>query len=683
MDWFLLMEAKPGGTFCRNETAAELVGEFGELGPHWVRGRRFSGVSVGWDHGVVEWWNDGMTSWNEWLSFTAHSELEMIRPRPSHVHDKSIGNGKPEWGREGTGTIGRTDGRSIRADRRWSAPTRWCNSGETHERHSSVSTGLDRKQFRSDASGQERTQGGECPSPRRMAHSPAPGRRMLMSWCHWFISSDGGLFFSWVAFPGILIRLDWIGLDWIGWWLVNNKLIDCAVEIVMATPVTGTNSSRASGRISASLPSLFRSLPRANRRLPATSERRLVSTECQTEEQILRNVRVHNARNDVTGDVTEAPLAPPSAGRRRRREKRRHRRHQVDVSFSPPPLLLLLLLLLLLSNPEKESHENLARISDPQRIPEDQLYIRILLPIQNPFLYLPLHFRSESKLTSGFLYFSLLTPLPPPRIQQVNVAAQPLQQHVQDALQQQQQQHQQHQQQQQQQQQQQCDGGDVTTPSTSPDILPDILNSHMPPPYSTLPHNSERCMGMGPMTSLVPHNWNNFQLPPPGGRRYVAFECFNRSWHPAEGFHLRRGEFFPSVWLFPRVSPPPPPILPHPPSSSFILPPFQFSKGGETSWRADKAFWVALKPASTRPHPGEERIVLIILHQRRTESIMAISARCVATAQQRHPWPAVAHPIREDGMRTDSQNWTGAHLHASSRLFGCVFACFSFRSLPH
>ena len=41
--------------FFRNEeTAAELVGELGELGPHWVRGRRFSGVSVGWDHGVVE-----------------------------------------------------------------------------------------------------------------------------------------------------------------------------------------------------------------------------------------------------------------------------------------------------------------------------------------------------------------------------------------------------------------------------------------------------------------------------------------------------------------------------------------------------------------------------------------------------------------------------------------------------
>ena len=97
----------------------------------------------------------------------------------------------------------------------------------------------------------------------------------------------------------------------------------------MATPVTGTNSSRTSGRISASLPSLFRSLPRANRRLPATSERRLVSTECQTEEQILRNVRAHNARNDVTGDVIEATVAPPSAGRRRRREKRRHRRHQV------------------------------------------------------------------------------------------------------------------------------------------------------------------------------------------------------------------------------------------------------------------------------------------------------------------------------------------------------------------
>jgi hypothetical protein len=37
------------------------------------------------------------------------------------------------------------------------------------------------------------------------------------------------------------------------------------------------------------------------------------------------------------------------------------------------------------------------------------------------------------------------------------------------------------------------------SPSNS-DHLPDILNAHMPPPYSTLPHNSERCMGMGPCT---------------------------------------------------------------------------------------------------------------------------------------------------------------------------------------
>ena len=82
--------------------------------------------------------------------------------------------------------------------------------------------------------------------------------------------------------------------------------------------------------------------------------------------------------------------------------------------------------------------------------------------------------------------------------------------------------------------------------------LPDILNAHMPPPYSTLPHNSERCMGMGPLpgplnlgltpttipgilpvggipitsplaatTSTSPALMasNSFNLPPPGGRR--------------------------------------------------------------------------------------------------------------------------------------------------------------------
>lgn len=80
------------------------------------------------------------------------------------------------------------------------------------------------------------------------------------------------------------------------------------------------------------------------------------------------------------------------------------------------------------------------------------------------------------------------------------------------------------------------------------DHLPDILNAHMPPPYSTLPHNSERCMGMGPIpfTALpvplpvvpVPLGpagglagpagapaaapllaGNSFSLPPAGGRR--------------------------------------------------------------------------------------------------------------------------------------------------------------------
>lgn len=98
------------------------------------------------------------------------------------------------------------------------------------------------------------------------------------------------------------------------------------------------------------------------------------------------------------------------------------------------------------------------------------------------------------------------------------------------------------------------------SPSNS-DHLPDILNAHMPPPYSTLPHNSERCMGMGPIpitalpvplsavpTTVLPspppptalglhsstpittavvastgpllQSSSSFSLPPAGGRRY-------------------------------------------------------------------------------------------------------------------------------------------------------------------
>lgn len=105
---------------------------------------------------------------------------------------------------------------------------------------------------------------------------------------------------------------------------------------------------------------------------------------------------------------------------------------------------------------------------------------------------------------------------------------QPLQEHVQQALHEQ---------------------TDVERPAHSPagsDHLPDILNAHMPPPYSTLPHNSERCMGMGPIpfaalpvpVPVVPVPLagagpgpagapaaapllagNSFSLPPPGGRR--------------------------------------------------------------------------------------------------------------------------------------------------------------------
>ncbi|KAI9563128.1 hypothetical protein GHT06_010585 [Daphnia sinensis] len=65
------------------------------------------------------------------------------------------------------------------------------------------------------------------------------------------------------------------------------------------------------------------------------------------------------------------------------------------------------------------------------------------------------------------------------------VPAQPLQQHVQQALHDQ--------------TELSVDSLAAPVSPSSSDHLPDILNAHMPPPYSTLPHNSERCMGMGPI----------------------------------------------------------------------------------------------------------------------------------------------------------------------------------------
>lgn len=115
--------------------------------------------------------------------------------------------------------------------------------------------------------------------------------------------------------------------------------------------------------------------------------------------------------------------------------------------------------------------------------------------------------------------------------------------------------------------------GQPVSPSHSGDHLPDILNAHMPPPYSTLPHNSERCMGMGPLPApllagtnlpivppgltvpmhpITPHPGpsvspggpaglmatNSFNLPPPGGRRYDRIlRCFFFFMTPA-GFLL-------------------------------------------------------------------------------------------------------------------------------------------------
>lgn len=228
---------------------------------------------------------------------------------------------------------------------------------------------------------------------------------------------------------------------------------------VVASGAAGGRTSVGRTPISASLPSLFaRTTSNRRQQQPsrgAEQRSRLVSTECQTEEE---SVRVENARNEgpVLSDPSGRRSRPVSqlsesgvsvdsdAPRRRRREKRRHRRSQVP--------------------------------------------------------------------------------------------AQPLQQHVQQALQ---------------------DQTELSTAPVSPsnsDHLPDILNAHMPPPYSTLPHNSERCMGMGPIpitalpvpivaaptaSLLVPPTTtttpavvvpgannstllaasNSFTLPPAGGRR--------------------------------------------------------------------------------------------------------------------------------------------------------------------
>ena len=236
-----------------------------------------------------------------------------------------------------------------------------------------------------------------------------------------------------------------------------------APTAVAATPSTGVSANsggRPPGRtpvhqISASLPSLFRTAPQpSNRRrshqVPAAAassplaaaDRRdamnLVSTQCQTEDVLPHNVRAENARNahDVSQDRRDSLLRPLS----------QYSESGVSAIVDD-------------SSPLQPQQQQPAGPTRRRRREKRR------------------HRRSSS--------------------QQGNVATQPLQQHVQQAL------------------QQQCSAqtelntnvGSADMAPISPansDHLPDILNSHMPPPYSTLPHNSERCMGMGPMPVPVP-----------------------------------------------------------------------------------------------------------------------------------------------------------------------------------
>ena len=207
-----------------------------------------------------------------------------------------------------------------------------------------------------------------------------------------------------------------------------------------ASGVAGGRTSVVRAPISASLPSLFaRTLPsQSNRQRQAqptsrttTTGGRLVSTECQTEMEdsasIQQNVRVENARNETTSSTGGAVvvLLDPS-GRNRSRPV-----SQLSESG--------------LSGVE-EAVTELERGPPRRRRREKRR-----------------HRRSSQ------------------------VLAQPLQQHVQQALHD---------------QTELSVVADSLTAPVSPsnsDHLPDILNAHMPPPYSTLPHNSERCMGMGPI----------------------------------------------------------------------------------------------------------------------------------------------------------------------------------------
>ncbi len=201
----------------------------------------------------------------------------------------------------------------------------------------------------------------------------------------------------------------------------------------VASGAAGGRTSVGRTPISASLPSLFaRTLPtQSNRRRqsqqpPSDHHRthRLVSTECQTEEDsssVQQNVRVENARNETSAVVL---LDPSGQGRRSRPVS------QLSESG--------------FSGVEETASTELERGGPPRRRRREKRR----------------HRRSQ-------------------------VPAQPLQQHVQQALQ----------------DQTELSADSLAAPvsPSNSDHLPDILNAHMPPPYSTLPHNSERCMGMGPI----------------------------------------------------------------------------------------------------------------------------------------------------------------------------------------
>ena len=200
----------------------------------------------------------------------------------------------------------------------------------------------------------------------------------------------------------------------------------------VASGATGGRTSVGRAPISASLPSLFA------RTLPSQSNRRRQSQQQTTSsagggchlvstqcQTEEQNVRVENARNETTGTV----LLDPSGCRRSRPVSQLS-----ESGFSGVD----------------DGVVELERGGAPRRRRREKRR----------------HRRSS---------------------QQQQVPAQPLQQHVQQALQ----------------DQTHLSSDSLSaaapvSPSNS-DHLPDILNAHMPPPYSTLPHNSERCMGMGPI----------------------------------------------------------------------------------------------------------------------------------------------------------------------------------------